>query len=164
MDFELPNLLKVIGPAASIIFAAWIFMTFLQQRYDSAVERFKEEIEDLRSGNPSPDRRENIKQQVIIHKRRCDIMSRANLIGLFSAIFLIMTLISGEIDIVMPGIVVMKYISAGSALLGFGLVIVAAGFVIVEGFIARRQLDAELLDVSDLAHSIGHEAGKVSEL
>ena len=32
MNFELSDVLKAIGPAASIIFAAWIFTGFLQQR------------------------------------------------------------------------------------------------------------------------------------
>jgi hypothetical protein len=38
---ELSDVLKAIGPAASIIFAAWIFMGFLQQRYDAAVSRYR---------------------------------------------------------------------------------------------------------------------------
>ena len=45
MDFDLSNVLKAIGPTASIVFAAWIFMGFLQQRYDTAVARYQDMIE-----------------------------------------------------------------------------------------------------------------------
>jgi hypothetical protein len=37
---DLNEILKNIGPSAAIIFAAWIFMGFLQQRYDAAIDRF----------------------------------------------------------------------------------------------------------------------------
>jgi hypothetical protein len=68
-------------------------------------------------------------------------------------------LMLGELDIILPGVPLLKYVSAGSALLGFGLVIVATLFVIVEGSITHRQLDSELLDVPDLAQSTGQAPG-----
>lgn len=163
MNFELSNVLKSIGPAASIIFAAWIFMGFLQQRYDTAVARYQEMIEAFRSGELSRERRSNIKDQILVYKRRCELMGRANLVGLVAAILLILTLVAGELDIVFPGLAPLKYVSAGCALLGFCLVIVATGFVIAEGMITRRQLDSELLDQEDLAHSIGQEAGAIGD-
>lgn len=82
MDFQLSDVLKSIGPAASIIFAAWIFMGFLQQRYDTAVARYQAMIENFRSGELSRERRSNIKDQIPMYKRRCELMGRANIIGL----------------------------------------------------------------------------------
>src|SRR3978361_2255962 len=104
MNFDLENVLKVIGPAASIVFAAWIFMGFLQQRYDSAVERYRDMIEKCRNGELSDMRRDNIKDQVLAFRHRCDLMAYANLTGLFSAMLLILTLIVGELDIIFPNV------------------------------------------------------------
>lgn len=66
---------------------------------------------------------------------------------------------AGELDILLPWLSPLKYVSAGSALLGFCLVVAATGFVIAEGTITRRQLASELLDQEDLARSIGQEPG-----
>ena len=41
MDFELKDLLEAIGPNATLIFAAWIFLSFLQQRYTAAYDRYR---------------------------------------------------------------------------------------------------------------------------
>jgi hypothetical protein len=71
MDFELCAILKVIGPAASILFAAWIFMGFLQQRYDAAVERYRACIAECRGSDISNERCSDVQEQVLIYRRRC---------------------------------------------------------------------------------------------
>jgi hypothetical protein len=161
-NFDLTSVLKVIGPAASIIFAAWIFMGFVQQRYDAAVDRYRSIIGQYRSNELSSERRGNIRYQVTVYRRRCILMNSANLIGLISAILLIFCLIMGEMDILVPNVTPIKYLSAGSALLGFTLVIVAAGIIVAEGLVARRQLDSELLDVSDLAEAAHQRPGDIT--
>ena len=50
VGIALPDILKVVGPSAAIIFAAWIFMGFLQQRYDAAVERYRSAIDEIPEG------------------------------------------------------------------------------------------------------------------
>jgi hypothetical protein len=162
MNFELADILKAIGPSASIIFAAWIFVGFLQQRYDSAVERYRAIIGQYRTGDISDERRGNIRDQVSIYRRRCELMNSANIIGIISAMMLILTLIAGELDVIFPSVSALKYVSAGSALIGFVLVIAAAALAIVESSITHRQLDGELLDVPDLAQSTGQEFGDIT--
>jgi hypothetical protein len=49
MNLDLAKVLTTVGPAASIIFAAWIFVAFLQTRYDAAVERYRDLIEKFRT-------------------------------------------------------------------------------------------------------------------
>ena len=161
MEFTLADLFKAIGPTASIIFAAWIFMGFLQQRYDAAVERYREMIGKYREVEQSNDRRVNAKDQIMRYKRRCGLMNCACVTGLVSAIMLLLTLIVGALDVMMPGNSALKYVSAGSALLGLSLVIVAAALVIVECVISFRQLGEELLDVPELAHATGQQPGSV---
>ena len=162
MDLDLANILKVIGPAASIIFAAWIFMGFLQARYDAAVERYRDLIDRHRTSELSGSRKTNMRDQIVCYKRRCVLMSRASSFGLVSAILVIFTLIAAELALIFQNATFLKYLSAGSALLGFSLVIVATIFVILEGRITHRQIDSELLDVPDLAQSTGQESGDIT--
>jgi hypothetical protein len=58
MPFQLSDVLKAIGPTASIIFAAWIFLSFLQTRYDSAVERYRGLLASYRDGGQAQDARD----------------------------------------------------------------------------------------------------------
>lgn len=163
MNLDLANVLKVIGPAASLIFAAWIFVGFLQTRYDAAVERYRDIIETYRTSDLSGSRKSNMIDQIVHYKRRCELMSRATGCGLVSAILLIFTLISGGIALSFPEVEFLKYLSAGSALLGLLLVIAGTIIVMFEGRIIYRQIHTELLDLPDLAESIGEEAGAVTD-
>jgi hypothetical protein len=163
MTLDISNTLKVIGPAASIVFAAWIFMGFLQTRYDSAIDRYRDLIDRYRTSEPSGPRKANMRDQIVCYQRRCELMGQANILGLVSAILLIFTLIAGELALSLPDLTALKYMSAGSALLGFLLVIGATVIVIREGMITHRQIQSELLDVPDLAQSIGQEAGNIAD-
>ncbi|MBV9824116.1 MAG: DUF2721 domain-containing protein [Alphaproteobacteria bacterium] len=151
MNFELPDILKVIGPAASIIFAAWIFMGFLQARYDAAVGRFRSLIGDYRDGDLSEDRRTNIREIVAAYRRRCRLMNTACIVGLVSAILLLLGLMAGELSVIFPRSDIFKYAGASSAFLGFCLVIAAAVLVIIESLGSQRQLDNECGDIPGLS-------------
>ena len=159
MTFDITKIFMAIGPAASIIFAAWIFMGYLQARYDSAVARYQTMIGTYRDGKMSDERRSNVRDQVLAYKRRCELMNRANMVGIVAAILLIFTLIAGELAIIVPTFSFLRVVSAGSALLGFALVIAAAFVVLTESSIIQRQLDTEVLDVADLATSTGQQSG-----
>lgn len=163
MDLDLANVLKVIGPAASLIFAAWIFVGFLQTRYDAAVERYRDIIEKYRTSDLSGSRKANMVDQIVHYKRRCELMSRATGCGLISAILLICTLISGGLALTFPDLSMFKFLSAGTALLGMLLVIAGTIIVILEGRIIYRQIHNELLDIPELAESIGQEAGAIND-
>ena len=149
--FELGDILKAIGPNASIVFAAWIFMTFLQQRYDSAIDRYRAAVGDYRSNDHDGDRAGNLKGQILTYQHRCKLMSWANLIGLVAAILLIAALIFGAIDVIVPKVSLVVVAGTAAAIVGFLLVIIAAIIVIVEGRTVYRQLNDELRDIPDLA-------------
>ena len=153
MMFELGDVLKAIGPNASIVFAAWIFMTFLQQRYDSAIDRYRAAVGDYRSNDHDGERAGNLKGQILTYQHRCKLMSWANLIGLVAAILLIAALIFGAIDVIVPKVPLIVIAGTATAIVGFLLVIAAAIVVIVEGRIVYRQLDDELRDIPDLAEA-----------
>ena len=161
MTIDLANIFKVIGPAASIIFAAWIFMGFLQVRYDAAVDRYRALVGQFRDGQDRDDRRDNLRASILIYKKRCEIMNIASIIGLMSAIILIVALIVGELAIIFAQITLFRYISAFSALIGLSLVIAASAIVLYESLIIHRQLESELLDIPELARGIGKEAGTI---
>jgi hypothetical protein len=50
LKFGLKDILTAVGPSASIVFAAWISMGYLQQRYSAALERYRSLIEQCRDG------------------------------------------------------------------------------------------------------------------
>ena len=153
MMIQLGDVLKAIGPNASIVFAAWIFMGFLQQRYDSAIDRYREAVGDYRSNDHAEDRAGNLKDQILTYRMRCKLMGWATLIGLVAAILLIAALIFGALDVIVPKNTFVTAAGMATSILGFVLVIVAACVVIAEGSIVRRQLDDELRDVPDLANT-----------
>jgi hypothetical protein len=158
MMVELGDVLKAIGPNASIVFAAWIFMTFLQQRYDSATDRYRETVGDYRSNDHDDERAGNLRGQILVYRHRCKLMGWATLIGLVAAILLISALILGAIDVILPKVPLIVGAGTAAAIAGFLLVIVAAIVVIIEGRIVHRQLDDELRDIPDLVEATKHGA------
>ena len=163
MNFDLAKVLTTVGPAASIIFAAWIFVAFLQTRYDAAVDRYRELIEKFRTAEHSVSREANMRDEILHYKRRCELMNRATGYGLVSAMLLISTMIFGGLAIVLPDLALLKLLCMATALLGLLLVIVGAGIVLMDGRIIRRQIHDELLDIPALAHGIDQEAGVVDD-
>ena len=152
---QLSDVLKAVGPNAAIVFAAWIFMAFLQQRYDGALDRYRTAVGDYRSNQHDPTRADNLKHQVLSYRRRCRLMSGATLVGLLAAILLIGSLIFAALDIIVPKSEIITVCGIATAMGGFVLVIVAAVIVIAEGLVVERQIDDELRDVSNLAEGAG---------
>jgi hypothetical protein len=152
---ELGDVLKAVGPNASIVFAAWIFMGFLQQRYDSAIDRYRSAVGDFRTNDHDDDRAGNLKDQILTYRSRCQLMGKATLVGLVAAILLIAALVFGALDVLIPRTPVIMAAGTGASIVGFLLVILAATIVIAEGRIVARQLDDELRDVGDLANDAG---------
>lgn len=163
MNFDAVTLMNKVGSAAPLIFAAWLFVVFLQNRYEAAIDRYRELISSYRNSEPSDSRKANMRDQVVSYRRRCELMRRAMTLGLAPAIAMILTLIFGGLNLTFRDLLLFCYPSAGFGLLGFMLVIAATIFVLIEGTITHRQMDNELLDVPDLAHSTGQEAGAINE-
>ena len=62
MPFKLKELLDAIGQAAAVVFAAWIFMGFLQQRYAAAYERYRSLVAEVRQHGTSRASEGNLRQ------------------------------------------------------------------------------------------------------
>jgi hypothetical protein len=159
---QLGDVLKAIGPNASIVFAAWIFMGFLQQRYDSAIDRYRGAVGDYRSGDHDQARTDNLREQVVIYRRRCWLMGHALLTGLAAAMLLIASLILGALDVVSPDVPLIAWVGTAAAIAGFALIIVAALIVWREARLVTTELDNELRDVPELARDTGHQPGGVA--
>jgi hypothetical protein len=153
-DFDLKDLLEAVGPTASLIFAAWIFLTFLQARYTSAYERFRALIAELRAHREHDQRRTSLRQQILIYKRRCEQMRLATNIGVTSAILLITALIGAALGTMYDTVSAWKYLTACCAVIGLLLVIWAAVLVLIENFTLQRLLDSDLSDIPELADSV----------
>jgi hypothetical protein len=71
---QLSEVLKAIGPNALIVFAAWIFVGFLQQRYDAAIDRYRAAVGDHRSETHNDSRGAHLKDQLLKYRYRCRLM------------------------------------------------------------------------------------------
>jgi hypothetical protein len=150
MDFELKDVLDAVGPTASLIFAAWIFLSFLQQRYVAAYENYRKLIAEYRGLGGSHERRASLGEQIVQYKARCELMRKATNVGVCAAILLIMALVAGALH-VMFELQLLKYASAAFALLGLLTVAAAAVFVLRENTGIRATMDSDLSDLHDLA-------------
>ena len=151
MEFATKDLLDAVGPPAALVFAAWIYMSFLQERYLSAFSTYRALISGYREKDMSAKRHADIKQQIAIYKRRCEIMKLATNIGLIAAIFLILTLIVAAFDVMFPSLAFLKYVVSACAIVGLILVIAGALLVMQENSMVQQALDSELADIADLA-------------
>jgi hypothetical protein len=68
--FDMKDLLQALGPTASLIFAAWIFLSFLQARYTTAHQLYRALIAVFREHNERDDRRRSLGDQVLEYKHR----------------------------------------------------------------------------------------------
>ena len=55
-----------------------------------------------------PDRHDNIREQVLVYKRRCELMNYACLTGFVSAMFFLPTLVARELDSPFPNIALLS--------------------------------------------------------
>src|SRR3954469_2408530 len=156
MQFAMKDFLEAIGPSASLIFASWIFLSFLQTRYTAAYDRYRALIEGRRehllsahdkgeSGNDQ--RQDKIDAQIALYRKRCENMRLATNVGVVAAILLIITILCGGLQVLMPQAAPLKIVGALTAMGGLLLLIVAAVFVIVENVQIRRVMDDEAEDL-----------------
>jgi hypothetical protein len=165
--FELKDLLQDVGPTASLIFAAWIFLTFLQQRYTTAYEHYRKLIAEYRKHGDRDVRRQCLEDQILEYKRRCQQMRHATNIGVVAAILLMSVLVIAAVDTMIGHLPVLKYLTGACAIVGLLLVILASVLVIIENTRLQLIVESELSDVPDLArdahdkHHVGaqHSAG-----
>jgi hypothetical protein len=150
MDFDLRDVLEAIGPSAALVFASWIFLGFLEQRYVAAYERFRKLVEEYRANQSSETRHENLKDQIRLYRVRCDQMRTATNLGVIAAILLLTSLICGGLEAVFGGIAPIKYLGTACAIVGLLLVIAAAVYVIRENTLIRHMLDSEIADIHDV--------------
>ena len=147
-SFELKDILDAVGPTASIVFASWIFMSLLQQRYSSAYDRYRELVNSYREGLEGK-RKEIIKDQILLYRRRIRYMRYATNLGLCAAILLILSLMLGATES-MGGPDFIKYVGAACVFAGLLLVIAAAVLVMIENLMIVAAVDGELADIAEL--------------
>jgi len=154
MDFELKDLLEALGPNAALIFAAWIFLSFLQQRYSNAYSRYRDLIETYRQGDRDSPHLRSIRKQVHLYKARCQQMRTATTIGVWAAILIMVALIAGAFSVMFGENAVFKLVGTVGVVAGLLLVIVAAGYVLRENRSIQEAIDDEPSDLPDLAQDL----------
>lgn len=150
VSFDLKDLLQAIGPTASLIFAAWIFLSYLQQRYSAAYDRYRNLVEEFRQHRESDERHRSILEQIMEYKRRCQQMRLATHLGLLAAILLISSIISAAVNVITGEAAVFKFLSAALAIFGLLLVIWAAVLVMIENQRLQLIIESDLSDIPEL--------------
>lgn len=153
MSFELKDVLSAVGPAASLVFAAWIFLQLLNSRYVSSYDRYRTltgEYREMQDDNWDDARRNSVREQILLYKKRCEQMRLALNMGLIAAMLVILGLITGAIQIAFTQLTFLKPVSLGCIVLGLGMVLPAAIIVLIENLEVKAALDSELEDIPDV--------------
>ena len=152
MSFQLKDVLQTAGPTASIVFASWIFLQLLGQKYVSAFDRYRQLVAEYRESQGNDARREHLGEQIPLYKQRCEQMQRATVLGVIAAMLLIFVLLAGTVEtIVGTEIGWLKWAGAGAAVIGLGLLIYAASYLILENRHVIDALHSEVKDLPDVA-------------
>jgi hypothetical protein len=150
MNFKMKDVLDAVGPSASLVFASWIFLSFLQQRYVAAFQTFRSLVDAYRKGEIPEIRQAALEAQVRQYRKRCDWMRWATNIGVVSAICFLVTLLDGLAAVFWPDAPLVRWSGAVSAGLGFVLVIVSAVLTFFENTASAAALDDEVRDLQSL--------------
>jgi len=156
MQIELKDILTSVGPAASLIFASWIFLTLLNERYVSAYDRYRSLVTDYRDKHQKSEenqRRKSVREQIFLYKKRCEQMRLSMNLGLVAAMLLIAGLITAAIQIgfsSMPTLSFLKPVSFVCIIGGLALVIAAAVVVMLENLEIEKALNSEISDIADV--------------
>jgi hypothetical protein len=154
MDFQTQDLLEAIGPNATLIFAAWIFLSVLQSRYNAAYERYRSLIDTFRNGNARDTRRESLISQIVLYKRRCEQMRYATNVGIASAVLIIGGLILAALAVVFGDNAFFKAGTSTAMVAGLAAVIWAAAIMWHENVEIDQAIRQEPSDVADLVEAI----------
>lgn len=154
MTFELKDVLGVGGPSASLIFAATIYLGFLQQRYTSTYDRYRDLADGLRtfpaSGDPRARvRRDSMAGQLQLYRRRCGQLMVATNFAVAAAVLLSLALVVGLLNLTVAPAAPLKYACLAGLLAGLLLLVVSSAFVVVENTLVRHAVAAELDDLGD---------------
>lgn len=144
------DVLKAIGQPASLIFAAWIFLSYLQQRYSGAFNMYRSLVDAYRHGEPQDVRHTALRAQVQAYRTRCDWMRWATNLGIVSAICFMVALLSGLVEVLAPGHELTTWVGTTASATGLSLVIVAAALTFAENTLSARALDDEVQDIDAL--------------
>lgn len=157
---HLKDVLEAIGPTASLVFAAWIFLSYLQARYTGAAERYRELADNYRKG-ASGDRAQSVSRQVLLYRKRCNLMRIATNIGVVSAMLLIATLVLAAVEVMFPLHPAVAWTGSCLAVVGLLLVMAAATCVLFENRLMQRAMRDELSDLPGVESSAsGESAGR----
>lgn len=150
MSFTMKDLLAAVGGNASLVFAAWIFMTYLQGRYSAAFALYRGLVESRRDGLEGK-KKDSVEAQILLYRHRCEQMRRATNLGMTSAILLITALLLGGANVLFPGAQALKYLAAVCILVGLLSVVAAAVYVLLENTTIAQALDSELATLPEVA-------------
>jgi len=135
---------------ASLVFAAWVFLIFVEQRYARACMRYRALILEYRTNELSENRKRNVASQILLYKQRCEYMRLATYLGVIAALILSASLIVGALNAIFPDVDFLKYVGAISIIAGLLMALIAALPLARENLLIRHAIDSELSDILEL--------------
>jgi hypothetical protein len=156
MDFQLKDILQTAGPTAALVFASWMFLQLLTQKFTSTFSQYRALIAEYRSADVSDQRRQHLGEQIPVYKRRCEQMQRATVIGVVAAILLIFTLLAATVETIFGGdLPVLKYAGAAASVLGLSALLWAAVYLILENKSVVATVISEMKDLPSVSMRSG---------
>jgi hypothetical protein len=147
MTFDLRDILNTAGPTASLVFASWIFLSLINQRLASAMDRYRALVAEMRADpTPSP-RMQEVERQIALYRARCDLMRRSISVSIVAAECLLVTLLTSMISLVDHALAWIGYISLGSTFAGILLLMESARLMLRENRHIKDVLHSEMVDI-----------------
>jgi hypothetical protein len=155
MQFDIKDILNTVAPTAGLIFAAWIYLNVLQQRYTGSYDRYRALVAEFRAhqkpGDMSEQRHHSVKLQIGLYKKRCEQMRAATNIAVIAAIILTGAIAIGLLNITVLKGNLLKLATLALTLLGLILLIVSAIYLYLENSALQVAIDSEISDIPELS-------------
>jgi hypothetical protein len=151
VQIDLLAILNAVGPSATLSFASWWFLSFLQGRYASSYDRYRALIDEFRQNRDATDpHHESTGAQVRLYRKRVEQMRLATTGGIIASMLLVVTTLTGALVAMIPQLSSLRYLGAATMVLGLVTLLVAASFVIRENTLIRHAMDSEISDLPEL--------------
>jgi hypothetical protein len=160
-EIDLPKVAGVAGSAVGLIIATTIMLSWVTARYVPASDRYRALTGELRGFNDHNRRRQSLRGQIEVYRRRLLAMSRACCLLCWVMVCAVATILLASVAIALPpehlppgGGEAMRWVSAaGAATLAVALLLDlgAVGCAIYENRIDRRAIDDEVMDIDEVS-------------
>jgi hypothetical protein len=141
VEVDLKDVLNAAGPTATLLFASWIFLGYLNSRLSDSQKRF----------NDHDARHKSIYDQIKQNRKRCDLLFLATNDALRGAYFMFATIATGIISIATQQPPWLCIFNLCCALSGLVFLVLSVGKALAENKLLHQSITSEVADVPEFA-------------